>query len=383
MTFLFGVLEKLIPSFAIPFTPVRVRSILVVDLNFLGDMLLSSPVYRALKKHFPDARIESLILPLAKPALSVNPFVDAIHLMPSTVFTRQLQTAAALRKCSFDLVLQLNTSLKTNILLWIIGRRYRVGYNYAHRGCLLNVRVPILTRTAKVGRRIDECIGLLEQAFGWIIHEREMVFPVDQQHTKRIRSLLQSNGIRHGDLLVGMHTNCRQDWKKRRWDMRNFTLLGNELLKNNSAKLVLTGSPDDVPYVAELVRTLQPPDRVINLAGTVTLYELAALFTQLTILITLNTGPMHIAIALRCPTLAIIGGTPAPVVFPSNDPEFDFVMDPALEQWDPTVLTHSYEPLINSIGVDVVLKKAIQLLQRQAGIRMFRETDSLPEVTAR
>lgn len=361
MTFFLRLIENLFPAFTPPVAVDFVRKILVVDLNFLGDMLMSSPVYRSLKEHIPRARIDVLGLAPAAPALKANPFIDELHLINSAVLPSLLRSAALLRKEKYDLVLQLNTSLKTNMVLWLIGRRYRLGYNYAHRGCFNNIRIPLATRTARVGSRVDECVELLEKAFGWRIADRSMVFSVPAEAEDRMRLTLGREGIADKAVLIGMHTNCRQDRAQRRWGREKFIDLANRLVDASAATILLTGGPEDRDYVEEIARAIRPSARVRNLAGKLSLVEFAALLRRLAVFVTLNTGPMHIAIALRTPTLAIIGGTPASVVFPLNQPLFQYLMDPALVHWDPAKSGGSYTPEIQSIRVEQVLEK-IQIL---------------------
>jgi len=368
MTFFLHLIENLFPAFTPPVATSSFRKILVVDLNFLGDMLMSSPVYRALKERIPDARIDVLGLHIAAPALKANPFIDELHLINDTNPASLLRSAGSLRKQTYDLVLQLNTSLKTNILLWVVGRRYRLGYNYAHRGCFNNIRIPLETRTARVGNRIDECVGLLEKAFGWHIADRSMVFSVPAEAEDRMRLALSQEGIAGEALLIGMHTNCRQDREQRRWSREKFVDLANRLIDTHAAIILLTGGPEDRAYVEEIARAIRPGAPVRNLAGKLSLMEFAALLRRLAVFVTINTGPMHIAVALRTPTVAIIGGTPASVVFPLNCPLFQSMMDPALEQWDPAELHPSYTPAIQNIRVDQVLEK-IQLLLTSREVR--------------
>src|SRR5437867_13263686 len=125
MRFLLGLLSRLIPSYNYPVTTDGIRRVLVVDPNFIGDMLLSSPVYRALKRNLPSARVETLIYAFTRDALSMNPFIDEIHLLPGGNLLRQLPALLSLSRKKYDLVLHLNTLLRTTFLLFLFGSSYR------------------------------------------------------------------------------------------------------------------------------------------------------------------------------------------------------------------------------------------------------------------
>jgi heptosyltransferase-2 len=337
-----------------------------VDLNFLGDMLLSSPVYRALKQHLPGARVDALVYDFAAAPLRANPFIDRIHLMSSRGFVSQAIGALRYRRDRYDLVLQLNTSLKTNVLLWLIGGRYRLGYDFAHRGCLNNLRVPLATRTARTKRRTDECVELLEQAFAWKIQDRGMIFAVAPADLQRVRSLLNERGRDTGVLTIGIHAHCRQEKERRQWPPERFAQLASALIERYGARIMLTGGAEDRDSVRRLAALIRPGDRVLSVAGDLSLGEFAALLTQLSLFVTINTGPMHIAVAVRTPTVAIIGGTPASIVFPVHDPAFRFLMDPALRQWNPDILKPAYAPALETISVEDVMEKAADLLRQKS-----------------
>ena len=127
MTFLLWLIKKLINENSAPVKLHQIRKILVVDPNFIGDMLFSSPVYKSLKQNLPATDVDALVYPFTKEILSANPFIDRIHCLPKGNLLRQLRTLLTLRRARFDLVLQLNTSLRTNFLMWLIGSRYRLG----------------------------------------------------------------------------------------------------------------------------------------------------------------------------------------------------------------------------------------------------------------
>ena len=333
MTLLLKLISFLIPGYDIPFTWTKFKKILVVDLNYLGDMVQSSVIYRDLKERFPGASVEALVLEEMITPLNVNPYVSRIHTVPSMSIKDGMKAAFRLRKEKYDLVIQLNTSLKINLLLYVAGKRYRLGYDYKHRGCFLNIRVPTDYRTNRMGSRVEEILRLTNTAFGDHASSREMIFPANPTDLIELRyRLRQEYGVTKGDILVGMHTVCRTTKEKRQW--ARFTEVGMELLKNPRIKIILTGSREDREYVSQIAYWLKGGSKVINLAGEISLRELPALLSDLALFITINTGPMHIAIANHVPTYAIIGGSPASVVFPKGDTRYRYIQDPALSYVD-------------------------------------------------
>lgn len=252
--------------------------------------------------------------------------------------------------------------------MWLIGGKYRLGYDYHNRGCFNNVRIPIATRTAQARYRVDECVELLERAFGWKVNEREMIFVVANEDKRKMSELLDKYKVDTADLLIGIQANCRDTWKERRWEQSKFAELANQMIKRYNARVVFTGSKDDVEYVRTIIQQIQFPSNIINMVGKTTLTEMAALLHRIDIFVTVNTGPMQIAISQRTPTVALMGVTPPLITYPANVPIFQYVwtgehgakrqlkVDPR----DPT--------LMKSIEVSHVLTKVDQLLQLRRGV---------------
>jgi ADP-heptose:LPS heptosyltransferase len=325
MKFLLGLIKKVIHEHTIPVRLDGISRILVVDLNYIGDMLFSSPIYKALKKTFPNAEVAAVVYRFTKEVVSANPYVDRVYDLPKGNLFRQLGPLLRLRKSKSDLVLQLNTSLRTNFLMWIIDSKYRLGYDYQNRGCFNNIRIPIATRTSRTRYRIDECADLLEQAFGWEVADREMVLHVDDQYKLKVAEVLDRYDVKASDTLIGIQANCRETWKERRWEQSKFAALANELIERYAARIVFTGSKDDAEYVRAIVQKIRRSDNIINLVGGTTLMELAALLQRIHVFVTVNTGPMQIAISQRTPTVVLMGVTPPLITYPMNVPIFQYV----------------------------------------------------------
>ena len=325
MTFFLWLIKRVIHEHSAPVTLRQVRRILVLDPNYIGDMLLSSPVYKALKQNLPDAEVDALVYPFTKEILHANPFIDHIHYLPKGNLFQQRPILTSLRKKRFDLVLQLNTSLRTNFLLWLIGGRYRLGYDYRNRGCFNNIRIPIPTRTAQTQYRVDECLELLEKALGWDAAPREMILQVPGEQKLKASQLLDEHGITAKDVLVGIQANCRDTWMERKWEQSKFSDLANELIEKYAVKVVFTGSQDDLTYVTPIISGIKRKRNVVNLVGKTTLMELAALLQRIDIFVTVNTGPMQIAVSQRTPTIALMGVTPPRVTYPMNVPIFQYI----------------------------------------------------------
>jgi len=150
-----------------------IKKVLVFDLNYMGDMLMSSPVMRALKRNGVE-QVDVIAYDFCIPVLWGNPYIDEIFIVSN--WKDKWKQAWRARKRKYDLILQLNTSLYTNILMWVAGGSERLGYNHRGRGLLNTIRVPIAHRTAHGGNRVRECLDLLERGLGWKCDDERMIF---------------------------------------------------------------------------------------------------------------------------------------------------------------------------------------------------------------
>lgn len=322
--------------------PTKIKKVLIVDLNFMGDMLMSSPAIKSLWE-CTGAQIDVLVYDFCKPILEANPYVDNIY---TTKWSFPCLEALRARWRGYDLVLQFNTSLKTNALLWIAGKT-RLGYNFRHRGCLLNVRVPISYRTARSGNRSWECLRLLHGVLGQYLastSSADLIFNLPECKPKFSLPF------------IVVHVSPAQDHEKRRWD--KFNQLLPRLVKEIGLPIALTGTYKDRHWVQWIAGGINPYFN--NMCGDTSIAELASLIKQAKFVVTVNTFAMHLAIALGTPTVAIIGGTPASVVAPIGNPNFRYVEDAGLAEYDPE--TGLYPIRINEITVDQVMEQ-IKLLE--------------------
>lgn len=145
--------------------------ILVVDLNFLGDMLMTSPIYRALKEF--GFEVHTLGWDFCEEVLVHNPYIDQIWVSRS--WRQNWFGLMKLRREKYDLIMQMNTSLKTNLFMSLLGGK-TVGYSYKWKGFPLDVKVKTNHPSCTHGSRVDECCDLVERGLGIRVKNREMIF---------------------------------------------------------------------------------------------------------------------------------------------------------------------------------------------------------------
>lgn len=257
--------------------------ILIHDINFLGDTLLSSPVYKA----FKDAghEVHSLGSPYQRELLEGNPYIDKIWTPKN-----QWGIIPQLRAECFDYTMQLNTSLKTNLFLKTLGS-ISIGYSYKWKGLPLDIKIPIDRPTCTQGNRIEEIDDLIFSAFGLRLEPR-MIF--------------ECNAETGWENTIVINTESGRHFKERMWGEFGWT----------SVILWLSKRGYRI-YVADSRKT-----RSIG--------ALARIIKGCRLLITVNSFPMHLGISQGTPTLALIGRTPKEVIVHPSVKNFWYLEDPAI-----------------------------------------------------
>jgi ADP-heptose:LPS heptosyltransferase len=362
MTALLRLIARMVGTVTPPVDTAGVKKVLIADLSFIGDIVMTSVTHTAVRRYIPGAAIHVLGYPVVKIILPLLPVIDALHAVPKEGKLKQVAAALRLRRERYDLAIHLNTGLWVNFLVWLTGAKLRLGYDFRGLGCFNNIRVPIAARTVKLQYRPRECAELLERAFGWKVTGRVASLTVDDATVRRVRDKLRGWGVAEGDLLVGIHTNASHDREIRCWDEAKFAGLANALIDRHDAKIVFTDVAADRPLVEPIIAGIARKDRIVDAMGQTTIPELCALLDRIDVLVTVNTAPMHLAVAMGTPLVAILGFAPPYLYFPPGDRRFQWVMDPALERYDPQKIVQSEPSRIREIGVGEVLEKVEYLI---------------------
>ncbi|WP_394782010.1 lipopolysaccharide heptosyltransferase II [Undibacterium sp.] len=279
---------------------------LVIAPNWIGDAVMAQPLLRLLKQQHPDRPIDVLAPAWVAPVLRAMQEVDTVLSTPFRHGALQLRErwrfAKDLKQRGYVDAYVLPNTLKFALIPWFAGIRNRVGYKGESRYGLINVMhhddplhpramVPFYAALAGVPDA-KAPVGLPRPALS--VSAQQIAPVLDKLNLKSNKPLLAfSPGAEFGNA--------------KRWPTSHFAQLANTVLADNpDVQIVLLGSgKDDV--VCEEVRTLAPAVR--NLAGRTTLDEAVALIAQASVMVSNDSGLLHIASALNRPVIAIYGPT--------------------------------------------------------------------------
>jgi heptosyltransferase-2 len=278
-----------------------VERLVVVCPSWVGDCVMATPTLRALRHALPDARITLLARPGLDALLTGAPWFDEIIVATNHGLLDPVRLAARIRDLHADAALLLPNSFRSACTIWLSRVPKRIGYDRDGRGWLLThrMRSPDPRRPMPA---VDYYAALTAWALGSRAIERRMeLFVTDEQ---RQAGDVLLTGVDRPFALLNPGAN-RAD---KRWPIERFAEVAAELSRRHDLAIVASGAPAEAALLDELVAL--SPVRVLNLASRgVTLGSLKSAIQRSAILITNDTGPRHLAVALDRPVVTLFGPT--------------------------------------------------------------------------
>lgn len=270
----------------------------------IGDVLLSTPAIKALRKSFPDSHIAVMVRPYARDIVLGNPYVDEVIVYDKygaqRSFYKTVKFALNLRKRNFDLAVILHPTNRAHWIAFLAGIKRRVGYD-RKTGFLLTDRIE---HKKQEGRKheLEYTLDVI-RSMGVEPEDRDLFMPVRKDSEMYVDEFLANHGVSGQDRLVALHPGASCPSKL--WPVERFTRIADELIKEFKIKIVVIAGPDDIDIAQELIRKMNCP--YIDATGKTTVSQLASLLRRCCLFISNDSGPVHIACALEVPVIAIFG----------------------------------------------------------------------------
>jgi len=295
------------------------RHILVIRLDLIGDLVLSMTTVRALKHAYPDAKIDLLALPASAKVVVGDPDLHEIITYDPNVWRRpkalmQLKNWSNaynvlryLHARNYDIAVSV-FGRWAGILTALSGAKRRVGFGRESYPGLMtdNVR-GYHWRPGDHKHEVDYCLKLARAAGAAIsAADRVPLLYVDPLANQQLEQLLERDGLVPEKPMIACHIGSNNGQSKR-WPIPYWATLIDKMICRQNAQVILTGAPGDTPLIECVTRQMQ--EQAISLAGKTSLPQLVALLKRADLLISGDSGPMHIAAAVGTPLIAIHGPT--------------------------------------------------------------------------
>ena len=286
-----------------PFAPQR---ILVLRLERIGDLLMTLPALADLRTLVPGAEIDLVFGSWNSDlARAVDPVTRVLSLDASWLARERegrslaslMRAARAWHDTHYDLAINFEPDIRSNLILAAAGASWNAGYRSGGGGPLLDVAVDYDTQA----HTTDNARRLISTIFDTVLPDDISPTLVAPFEAHESASRLLASAERP---LVGVHVSGGRAIKQ--WPPERFADVSRQLIERNGATIVLTGGRADRDLV-QMVKDSLPPSRVIDVAGDGDLPTLAGIVERLDLLISGDTGPMHLAVAVGTPVVAVFG----------------------------------------------------------------------------
>ena len=295
------------------------RKIALLRASRIGDFLSTIPAIRALRYALPDAEIAMITLPLLRDLAMRSPYIhryiafpgfpgmaeQLFHPPKAVQFFQQMQSE------EFDLAIQMQGSgVYSNPFILLLGAKATAGFvREGDPASLLNAALPFPEQEHEVRRMLA-----LTTFLGIPAQGEELEFPLWQEDYAQADALLAAAT----PPFIGLHPSARD--ATRRWASARFVETAKILAQRHHGMVILLGEAEDYPLGEAMARGIAAP--CLNLMGRTTLPVLGAIIARLSVLITNDSGPAHIAYALKTPTVTIFGGGSPAINGPPQDGQF-------------------------------------------------------------
>jgi lipopolysaccharide heptosyltransferase II len=284
-----------------------IKSILFLRHDRIGDMVQSTAALKALRKGYPRAKIAVLASKSNHEILMHNPNIDEILIYNGiSRFIREI------RPRRFDLVIDsfVTYELRQALMAYLSGGKYRIGFEEGGREVFSNVNGPTASSPKQM---VDHLLDLAELAGGKRAGCEPEVFLSDTEITRATEAIAEK-GISTDAVIIAIHPGAY--YPSQRWPAERFGELSRRILEKGEVQVILIGSIHEEGLLEEIKKCGGADIKTFSCNN---IRELIALLSRCKLLVCNNSGPMHIASALKVSTVSMIGPTVIPLWLPYGE----------------------------------------------------------------
>jgi heptosyltransferase-2 len=280
-----------------------VQKILIRGPNWVGDAVMAIPAMKAVREHFRDAEITVLVRPWVAGLFTSASFVDRVwsEPKPSSLWD-WTRIARAIRTGGFELALLLPNSFESALMMFLAGVPQRIGYATDARSWMLTDSIKPVDKARHQSHYYLDLVKMV--AAGSAQPSIEITAALEER--SEARRLLQTEGIPPGAPFLVLNPGAAYGSAKR-WYADRFARVADTLSRELQLSVALIGSEGEREVAEEVCTGITSRTAVLN--GKTSLEILIGVLAESSLMITNDSGPMHIAAALGVPTVAVFGST--------------------------------------------------------------------------
>lgn len=287
-----------------------IKRILLIQLGDIGDVVLTTPTIKTLKENHPSGEIFVLLRSHARQLLEGYPLVDGLFSINKEKrsfagkITYQKDFLSGLRRKGFELSIDLRAGTRGAFVSFLSGAGVRIG-RYRGDGRLWRNR--LFTHLVRPENELNQYAAMhslnMLAPFDLKIEDTHPELITTYEQERRAESILMEEKLPPDRPMLALHPFSR--WGYKEWPIKNYAKLINHVCSRYKVSVLVTGSIDEKDRVSEIAGMSRSD--VYNLAGKTSLGELAAILKKCSLLIGIDSAPMHIAAAVGTPTVIIFG----------------------------------------------------------------------------
>lgn len=316
----------------------EIKRIIIIDLLYLGDMLFAHPFFAGLRKIFPFARIDLVANSNFAEIMRINNNLDHVYSYSKNYsIAKSYKFAKKLEKNNYQLGINIHGNWRTALLLKLISPQKSIGFGGKGRGVFLDQEVE-----RKNGHMVDQYLDFLEEIAASsllkdsieaekanidiaedldetsfnsvegnkidkpeiIFEEKQPVLELTSEYLNSAERILENSGLKADDHFIVLNTGG--SWETKRWPKEYFAELA-ERLRESGKRVLFVGGPSDCERVEEILNMMNTNVEVYNICGKTSLLDLAGVLDYADLIISGDTGPVHVGAAVGTDTLTLFG----------------------------------------------------------------------------
>ncbi len=284
----------------------NIKKILILQTAFIGDVILTLPLIQEVKEFFPNTEVHFVTIPVSKNIVETHPQISALHIFDKRGEDRGISGlfnfAAKLRKQSFDIALVPHRSLRSALLVYLAGIPRRIGFNQSAGFYLLTERVKYKQYIHESERNLHLLKAIRSE------YSPAKVLPVispDNEDIGIVSEWLYTNFKKEQNNIIALAPGSV--WPTKRWPAEYWGTLADFLIEKKYQVVLIGGKKDE--YLLDLIGSMMKNRGIKSAFGLFSLRQSAELIRRCRLLISNDSAPTHMGVAVKTPVLTIFGPT--------------------------------------------------------------------------
>ena len=307
----------------------KMKSVVLLKLGGLGDLLMLTPAIRAYKKSFPEVKVNFIVGKSNQQVLRNNPYIDKIYFIDDFKIFRgslgqkifeTVKLIKLIKKISPEKIFVLHRDWRWNFVSFLAGVKKRYGFKRDLKGLFLTHAVETSQKEHEIMKYLKVFgmqEGFEEDGVGMDI------FPSEQDQEALVE--IVGDFFERKNVIAispGGAANAKEEMDIRRWPIEYYLLLVRRILKETNYQILLIGGKDDIKFSQELQIDKH---RILNLTGRTNIQQTYLALKLCKALVTHDSGPMHIGAASGIPVVSLFGPTYPIEKYPITNPNSIFI----------------------------------------------------------